>query len=678
MLVTSKIFIFALVVGVVSNIATNFAECRSLLLSELAKKKNLSSRARNLLPTTSPSPSGTYSCPGLDGYSIQCRDDLSCCTGEGGGMQPQCYDNSTKQCCEWWISSTLCELSQSCCGALGTGASSSAFCCAAGSECCRTQEDGESQCCSKDEICCTGENSYCCDRDGGSCCGGSCCSKGQSCCGADVCCDDTTQFCDSTTLSCQWITQYPTYAPGVRPRPFDIIWHLNATNGSTLPIHSSPTSDFIVAGTFASPPTISRLNGVTGDPLWSTAFPAAKYDNGQMYLAPVINEAANLIFNFGVGFDLASGKILYDASPQFAAACPLADAGNAPQIAYQTASVMTFYCWEPTIVSFVFATFAATTGAIVGQYRPAAYLRNGDSTVSPTTAGSARTNAVIAVNSNNNNLPSVVGVDALTSKKIFEVDSGIPFLQGWDANLVNPIYYSDRNYMVSSSPVSTISNALGIFLVQQSSTLFGLSATSGQLLWTVNNAYSWTSVLPFALPPATVAAAKANRRNLLKSMGASSDKLVAWVNMNGHVEIRDQYSGNLLWTSTKNVTVAGGGAVEFGSSKNFIFGRSTGTIFAIDISASSSSSSDTPAFSLRWENTGSVAAFAGSCFTSPNSPFLFVQSGNTLNVLSPADGSVVHAWELLPQDSVESVYVDSQQKTVRVALSSTSINLYEL
>jgi hypothetical protein len=97
-----------------------------------------------------------------------CFDDVETCCG-WGTMTPKCVPkNSNKQCCQHFLASTTCDGTQTCCGMLGTGASSFAFCCNAGSTCCKSRGTGNGvgTCCPGATTCCqAGSIGLCCQSD---------------------------------------------------------------------------------------------------------------------------------------------------------------------------------------------------------------------------------------------------------------------------------------------------------------------------------------------------------------------------------------------------------------------------------------------------------------------------------------------------------------------------------
>jgi len=112
-----------------------------------------------------------------------CTADQDCCGY--GTMSPQCVDKDAgKQCCQWFKAATTCNSTQSCCGMMGPGASSYAFCCNEGSSCCQAQSatSGTSSCCPAGTTCCAG-------------------SGIGLCCGADEVCNASMNRCDKASSS---------------------------------------------------------------------------------------------------------------------------------------------------------------------------------------------------------------------------------------------------------------------------------------------------------------------------------------------------------------------------------------------------------------------------------------------------------------------------------------------
>jgi len=95
---------------------------------------------------------------------LNCSSPTACCGS--GTMEPSCLplDNS-KKCCQWYLASTQCNATQSCCGSLGAGASSYAFCCAASTTCC-SHGFGSNTCCNHGAVCCGIQDSisWCCNK----------------------------------------------------------------------------------------------------------------------------------------------------------------------------------------------------------------------------------------------------------------------------------------------------------------------------------------------------------------------------------------------------------------------------------------------------------------------------------------------------------------------------------
>jgi hypothetical protein len=115
-------------------------------------------------PTTTPAAPNCMSA--LNAFGVTCTANEDCCGA--GTMTPQCIaKGSGKQCCRHFLSATACNASQTCCGMLGVGASSFAFCCNAGSTCCQAQSGHDvSTCCPTGTTCCQGSTvGLCCAAD---------------------------------------------------------------------------------------------------------------------------------------------------------------------------------------------------------------------------------------------------------------------------------------------------------------------------------------------------------------------------------------------------------------------------------------------------------------------------------------------------------------------------------
>jgi hypothetical protein len=117
--------------------------------------------------TTTAAPSGV-SCPSYGGYNVkQCSAEEDCCGYNT--MSPQCVSKTSgDKCCTWFKSATTCNSTQSCCGMMGPGASSYAFCCNEGTECCqaRTGYSGTATCCPTGTKCCSAASvGLCCAMD---------------------------------------------------------------------------------------------------------------------------------------------------------------------------------------------------------------------------------------------------------------------------------------------------------------------------------------------------------------------------------------------------------------------------------------------------------------------------------------------------------------------------------
>ena len=104
-------------------------------------------------PPTPPAPPG-QTCSGTYAPPFYCNSSTPDCCGNYTA-DPQCMNDATGQCCQWDDSATVCNLTDSCCGAGGPGGSSLAFCCNASTFCCKSSSVGYSTCCDKEtEQCC--------------------------------------------------------------------------------------------------------------------------------------------------------------------------------------------------------------------------------------------------------------------------------------------------------------------------------------------------------------------------------------------------------------------------------------------------------------------------------------------------------------------------------------------
>jgi hypothetical protein len=119
-------------------------------------------------PTTAaPSTPAAPNCMSVQNvFGVTCTADEDCCGF--GTMTPQCIaQGSGMHCCTHFLSATACSASQTCCGMLGVGASSFAFCCNAGSTCCQAQLVAQgATCCPTGTTCCRGSTvGLCCAAD---------------------------------------------------------------------------------------------------------------------------------------------------------------------------------------------------------------------------------------------------------------------------------------------------------------------------------------------------------------------------------------------------------------------------------------------------------------------------------------------------------------------------------
>lgn len=101
--------------------------------------------------SATPAPTSTMCYSINNAYYVVCAENQECCGS--GTMNPSCIDPTTTQCCTWYLDSTTCGLDQTCCGAGGPGASSSAMCCGAGTTCCSSYDTYDMQCCTSSQTC---------------------------------------------------------------------------------------------------------------------------------------------------------------------------------------------------------------------------------------------------------------------------------------------------------------------------------------------------------------------------------------------------------------------------------------------------------------------------------------------------------------------------------------------
>jgi hypothetical protein len=114
---------------------------------------------------------GWNNCPGRGGTANHCFNRTEECCGYNT-ISPQCLEKSSgDKCCTWFLGAISCEASEVCCGGLGPGASSSAYCCDAGSTCCHTRSPttGAGACCPSGTTCCAGVSVAVCCQGGQTC-----------------------------------------------------------------------------------------------------------------------------------------------------------------------------------------------------------------------------------------------------------------------------------------------------------------------------------------------------------------------------------------------------------------------------------------------------------------------------------------------------------------------------
>jgi hypothetical protein len=171
--------------------------------------------------------------PGPEDTSHHCFNRTETCCGEGT-MSPKCLaKNTTDQCCKWFLSSKTCEKSQVCCGGMGPGTTSYAFCCDAGSTCCNTR-----------------------GRTTGM---GVCCPSGTTCCGGivvAVCCNKAA-VCDLENQACV----VGILSPPSTASPAPATAELSTMPASFAPSSETPTTP--ASGQTAGPSTTSIPNSST-------------------------------------------------------------------------------------------------------------------------------------------------------------------------------------------------------------------------------------------------------------------------------------------------------------------------------------------------------------------------------------------------------------------------------
>lgn len=107
----------------------------------------------------------SWNCPLVNNIGgINCSSPELCCGA--GTINPSCLPECNIEgmhCCRWFLSATQCNRTESCCGSLGPGASSSAFCCPPKTFCCQ-HSTGVNTCCNMGDTCCglPGATSWCC------------------------------------------------------------------------------------------------------------------------------------------------------------------------------------------------------------------------------------------------------------------------------------------------------------------------------------------------------------------------------------------------------------------------------------------------------------------------------------------------------------------------------------
>jgi hypothetical protein len=111
---------------------------------------------------------GANNCPSYrGGQGPHCFLAVEECCG-AYSMSPRCSKKGEgNQCCGWYLSSTTCNATQSCCGMMGPGASSYAFCCNGASTCCNSMySTGTATCCPAGTTCCKASSvGICCAAD---------------------------------------------------------------------------------------------------------------------------------------------------------------------------------------------------------------------------------------------------------------------------------------------------------------------------------------------------------------------------------------------------------------------------------------------------------------------------------------------------------------------------------
>ena len=140
--------------------------------------------------------------------------DIECCGMYS--MAAQCINVTEQHCCRWWESAIACAFDEDCCGMGGTGASSYAYCCKAGSTCCASSEDGMSNCCLPNQICCGGRHTF-------------------NPLNNAFCCDAATEECDFPNGGCA-PKKPPLPPPPPDPKPGELLWRTNINNFLAAPM----------------------------------------------------------------------------------------------------------------------------------------------------------------------------------------------------------------------------------------------------------------------------------------------------------------------------------------------------------------------------------------------------------------------------------------------------------
>ena len=229
--------------------------------------------------TTPPVPTPEPNCPyaGSSGGGVTCDTATETCCGYSS-MNPQCIPNgSTDKCCPWYLASTTCTATQSCCGGSGPGASSVAFCCDEGSTCCsaRSPTAGPSSCCPAGSTCCAGASI------------GLCCAAGEECVPDSNTCRPAGGTAETTTSNAPAIPT-TTSAPSSSGDSHHVCLQVGSTFFDITADASSTTLKRW--NTAVSPATLIDTNGFAA--LHQPASPSDMWGEGVAYAATMQTRSA--------------------------------------------------------------------------------------------------------------------------------------------------------------------------------------------------------------------------------------------------------------------------------------------------------------------------------------------------------------------------------------------------